>query len=140
MTGVQTCALPIFLVHTVPDMMGAPVFELSRSEDAVTVVVSAIAYAISAPVQEMVARSGMQSSFMMFLTSRHKVWWSIFLSTFLFSSIHLHVSVILAVLVFPFGLFWGWLYARRPTLVGVSLSHVAIGLFALYVVGIPGYQ
>lgn len=128
------------LVHTMPQMMGTPVFELSRSDDALTVLVSAIAYSVSAPVQEMVARSGMQSSFMMFLTSRYKVWWSIFLSTLLFSSIHLHVSVILAVLVFPFGLFWGWLYARQPTLVGVSLSHIAIGLFALYVVGIPGYQ
>jgi CRP-like cAMP-binding protein/membrane protease YdiL (CAAX protease family) len=128
------------LVHTMPQMMGTPVFELSRSDDALTVLASAIAYSVSAPVQEMVARSGMQSSFMMFLTSRYKVWWSIFLSTLLFSSIHLHVSVILAVLVFPFGLFWGWLYARHPTLVGVSLSHIAIGLFALYVVGIPGYQ
>ncbi len=132
--------LKVILVLTYAPMEGKPVFELYRSKDTLTLVLSAIAYCVFAPIQEMVARSGMQSSFMMFLTSRHKVWLSIFLSTLMFSSTHLHVSVTLALLVFPFGLFWGWLYSRHPTLLGVSLSHVGIGLFALYVVGIPGFR
>jgi CRP/FNR family cyclic AMP-dependent transcriptional regulator len=32
------------------------------------------------------------------------------------------------------GLFWGWLYARQRGLVGVSVSHVLLGMWALDVV------
>mgnify|MGYP006276384163 CR=1 FL=1 len=140
--GVLIVLAKVILVRTDPALAGQPVFDLYRSKDIGTLAIisSALAYCVFAPVQEMVARSGMQSSFMMFLTSRHKVWLSIVLSTLMFSSTHLHVSLTLALLVFPFGMFWGWLYSRHPTLIGVSLSHVAIGLFAIYVVGIPGFR
>jgi hypothetical protein len=85
----------------------------------------------------MVARSGMQSSFMMFLRSRHKVALSIFMSTLLFSATHLHLSAMFAALAFPVGLFWGWMYSRHRTLVGVTFSHLVIGFWALFVVSFP---
>jgi membrane protease YdiL (CAAX protease family) len=43
----------------------------------------------------------------------------------------------LAVLVFPLELFWGWFYARYPTLMGVAALHILIGSFGLFVVGFP---
>jgi membrane protease YdiL (CAAX protease family) len=95
------------------------------------------AYAGFVPVQEMVARSGIQSSLMMFLRPRHRVPMSIFMSTLLFSSTHLHTSFLFAALVFPLGLFWGWLYSRHPTLVGVVFSHLLIGIWAVFVVSFP---
>ena len=122
-----------------PAMEGLPIFDLSRSRDLswLTIVGFAAAYSCFAPVQEMIARSGMQSSFQMFLTGKHKTATSVVLSTLLFSSTHLHVSLQLAALVFPLGLFWGWMYSRHPTLIGVSASHVFLGLFGLFVVGFP---
>ncbi len=96
-----------------------------------------LAYALFVPIQEMVARSGIQSSLMMFLRPKHRVPMSIFMSTLLFSSTHLHTSLQFAVLVFPMGLFWGWLYSRHPTLVGVVFSHLLIGIWAVFVVSFP---
>jgi CRP-like cAMP-binding protein len=129
----------LILIQIHPSMIGMPVFDFYQSKgvSTSTMIFSMAAYAIFAPVQEMVARSGMQSSFMMFLTSKRKVWLSIFLSTLLFSSTHLHVSFTLAILVFPLGMFWGWLYSRYPTLIGVAISHVALGVFGLFVIGFP---
>lgn len=125
------------LVHTHPSFQGLPVFDFYQSRNAsLGMTVAAVSiYATFSPIQEMIARSGMQSSFQLFLTGKHKTWLSIFLSTLLFSSTHLHVSFTLAVLVFPLGLFWGWLYSRHPTLIGVSVSHVLIGCFGLFIVG-----
>ena len=125
------------LTLTYPPMQGLPVFDLYRSKgfSVVGILASTFAYSCFAPIQEMIARSGMQSSFQMFLSGKHKTATSIFLSTLLFSSTHLHVSLQLAMLVFPLGLFWGWLYSRHPTLIGVSVSHVCLGLFGLFVVG-----
>ena len=127
------------LVQFHPKMIGMPVFDFYQSKNVpfTTLALSAAAYTIFAPVQEMITRSGMQSSFMMFLDGKYKTWLAIFLSTLLFSSTHLHVSFILALLVFPIGLFWGWLYSRNPTLIGVSTSHVMLGLFGLFVIGFP---
>jgi len=108
-----------------------------RGLDPATTLTVAGAYALFVPVQEMVARSGIQSSLMMFLRSRRKVALSIFMSTLLFSSTHLHTGYAFALSSFPVGLFWGWLYARRPTLIGVIFSHLLIGIWAVFVVSFP---
>ena len=71
----------------------------------------------------------------MFLTGKYRVLVSILLSNLLFSATHLHVSVKLALLVFPVGVFWGWLYNRHTTVIGIIVSHIIVGLFALFVVG-----
>jgi hypothetical protein len=39
---------------------------------------------------------------------------------------------LLGLIVFVPGLFWGWLYARHDTLIGVSLSHLIIGWTAIF--------
>ena len=83
-----------------PAMTGLPVFDFSRSSGLSLgmVLVFSAAYGCFAPVQEMIARSGLQNSFQLFLTGRYKIPMSIFLSTLLFSSTHLHVSPQLAAL------------------------------------------
>ncbi len=125
------------LVSNLESMRGMPVFDFYQSanlslQDTLLVFVS---YTIFAPVQELIARSGIQSSMEIFLNNKHKTWTAIFLSTLCFSSTHLHVSLMLALLVFPLGLFWGWLYSRHPTIIGPIISHVIIGCFGLFVVG-----
>jgi membrane protease YdiL (CAAX protease family) len=36
------------------------------------------------------------------------------------------------------GLFWGWLYSRHRTLIGVTISHILIGAWIFYFVGVHG--
>lgn len=128
-------------ITVVPGMADLRLFDLSRSTgwSLPIILLSTAAYCAFTPVQEIIARSGIQSSFQMFLTHKHRIWESIFLSNLLFSVTHLHVSLHLALLVFPLGLYWGWIYARQGSLVGSSVSHAILGSFALFVVGFPGF-
>ncbi len=127
------------MIQTVPSFANEPILDFYRyRSDSVFHTLAAVAgYSAFVPFQEMVARSGMQSSFMMFLTSRHRLPLAIFMSTLLFSATHLHISAAFALLVFPLGVFWGWLYARHPTLVGVIFSHILIGVWGVFVVSFP---
>jgi CRP-like cAMP-binding protein len=136
---VLIVALKWMLLQTSPALVGHSLFDFYRPAGlgiGGTLAVVA-AYALFVPVQEMVARSGIQSSMMMFLRPKHRVPMSIFMSALLFSSTHLHTSFQFAALVFPMGLFWGWLYSRHPTLVGVVCSHLLIGIWAVFVVSFP---
>ncbi len=51
---------------------------------------------------------------------------------------HIHLSAVLAYVVFIPSLFWGWLYNREPTLIGPVISHLMIGTWAIFVLGIQG--
>ena len=127
------------LIHTVPGFADQPVFDFygyTGLGPGATLAVAAC-YAAFVPFQEMVARSGIQSALMMYLHHRRRRAMSIFMSTLLFSTTHLHASASFAIMVFPLGLFWGWLYDRHPTLIGVIASHLLIGIFAVFVVSFP---
>ena len=91
------------------------------------------AYLIFTPIQELICRGALQSSLQEFLTGPSRVWWAIIISNILFSVTHLHVSIGLALTVLLPGLFWGWMYARNKTLIGVSLSHLIVGGMAFFV-------
>lgn len=95
-----------------------------------------LGYIFLAPLQEFIIRGALQSSFQEFLTGRDKYFWSIFLSNLIFSVNHFHVSMELGLSVFFPGLLWGWLYSRHRTLIGVSISHIIIGVWVLYIVGV----
>lgn len=127
------------LIQTVPSFADQPLFGLYRykGNGPWTTVAIACGYASFVPLQEVVARSGIQSSLMMYLRHRRRRAIAIFMSTLLFSTTHLHTSAAFAFMVFPFGLFWGWLYDRHPTLIGVIVSHLLIGIFGVFVVSFP---
>ena len=121
------------------DSGNVPLFGFLHAKHSVGVlIVSSIAYAAFAPVQELITRGWVQTSFQKLLISKHKVLIAILISNMLFSMTHLHLSTAAAIVVFIPGLFWGWLYARHTTLIGVCISHIIFGLFAIRVVGFPG--
>lgn len=91
------------------------------------------AYLIFTPIQELICRGALQSSLQEFLTGPSRIWWSIIMSNILFSVTHLHISIGLALCVLAPGVFWGWMYARHKTLIGVSLSHLIVGGMAFFV-------
>lgn len=93
-------------------------------------------YCIFTPVQELIYRGALQSSLQTFFVGRHKVLSAILISNLPFSMIHLHLSFSLAIAVYFFGMLWGWMYARHKTLVGVIVSHLIIGAFAFFILGI----
>lgn len=98
----------------------------------------AIVYSLFVPVQEMVARCGVQVPFEMFLEGPRKHWTAILLSSLIFSATHLHQGVAFALSVLPMGVFWGWMFRRHENLFGVCLSHILVGNFAFLIVGFSG--
>jgi membrane protease YdiL (CAAX protease family) len=86
-------------------------------------------YALLSPVQEFVARGLMQGALAKMLTGPQVPLKSILLANAVFSVSHQHLGLAYALAVFVPGLFWGWLYHRQGSLLGVSISHVIIGLW-----------
>lgn len=93
-------------------------------------------YAATALIQELIVRGALQSSLEAFLTGPGRRTRAITVCALLFAISHLHISYLFAVLALVPGLFWGWLYSRRPNLVGVSLSHLAAGGYLFFILGI----
>ncbi|MCA9621023.1 MAG: cyclic nucleotide-binding domain-containing protein [Myxococcales bacterium] len=94
-----------------------------------------IIYTITCFVQELIVRGAIQSGLSLFVTGPRKDLWAIVVAALLFSMTHLHISFLFASLAFLPGLFWGWLYARRPNLLGVTLSHAVVGGFVFFIAG-----
>jgi CRP-like cAMP-binding protein len=124
----------------VPAFEGQPLFSMRGfvRYDALTSLGIALVYSILSPAQEFIARGALQSSFQQFLGGRGVTAKSIALSTLLFGTTHLHMSIGYAVAAIAPGVFWGILYARQRTLLGVSVSHVLIGLYIAFFLGFPG--
>ncbi|MEM7158002.1 MAG: cyclic nucleotide-binding domain-containing protein [Myxococcota bacterium] len=92
-------------------------------------------YVIGCPLQEFVARGVLQSSFQRILTIRHARPAAIVLASLIFATMHLYTTASDSLAVFIPGLAWGWLYSRHRTLVGVTLSHIIIGVMTMFVLG-----
>ena len=103
-----------------------------------SLVLTCLAYSVFAPVQEFIARGCFQTSFQNFLMGKYRILTAIVISNLMFSMTHLHISVRFALIAFIPGLFWGWQYARHKNLIGISISHVIIGLSASIFIGFPG--
>lgn len=129
--------LKFLAVMFMPDTAGTTVFELSRNTGLTLtdILILSGAYAAFCPVQEMIARSGIQCSCQMFLTGKYRILQSIVLSNLLFSATHLHVGLSMALFVLPAGFFWGWLFSRQGSILGTSISHAIIGIYAFFIIG-----
>ena len=135
-----------FMITFLAGFEGIPLFHFTVGinpgyvEKVPTFVVLAlpILYLLFTPLQELIARGALQSSLNEFLVGPNKKWWAILVSNLLFCATHLHVSIGMAFAVFIPGLVWGWLYTRQRSLVGVSISHMLVGGYAFYVLGVQG--
>jgi len=122
------------LVAWVPAMHGVPVFQILAAGSRVNPWL-VLGYLAFVPLQELIVRGSIQGALERSLLGEHRVRNAILASNAIFAAGHLHVSITLAVVVFVSGLFWGWLYSRQHSLVGVSVSHLLLGLTALEIVG-----
>lgn len=124
------------LIKFNPAFAGHPFFELSLNQHLHDVSFSfylllVFLYVLFVPLQEFIVRGILQGSMQELFFSRYKVLLAIILSNVLFSTIHLHISLRVGLVVMLPGFFWGWLYSRHRTLVGVTVSHLLVGCCAL---------
>lgn len=92
-------------------------------------------YLFVAPGQEFVARGVTQSLIFRMIGGKHSMFWSILLASLIFAVTHTYFSFWISVLSIFGGFFWGWLYSRHGTIVGVSISHFILGNY----LGITGF-
>lgn len=98
-----------------------------------------LAYLLLVPMQEFVARGTLQTAITRFLPGEGlvKEWHGIVLSNLIFATLLAHVNFLLAIAALIPGLFWGWLFNKQHSLIGVSVSHFLVGSFVLFVLGVP---
>lgn len=100
-----------------------------------------LVYSLFSPIQELIVRCAMQSTFFLFLPGREafRKWNAIILANLLFSSAHSHLSFTFSILTFIPGLFWGWLFHKQRSFIAVSLSHIILGLWIVFILGFKGF-
>jgi CRP-like cAMP-binding protein len=132
-TGVKLVAL-----HVNDAWRGMPLFEhtdvAARFRDpAIQRLV--LVYAVSSFVQELIVRCALQSGLMLFLRGKSATMRAVLVAALLFAVTHLHMSFFFALFAFGPGVVWGLLYAKRPHVLGVTLSHVVTGSYVFFVLG-----
>ncbi len=129
-----------FIATKVPgtDYYGQKVFDESNllDFDLPTLVLIYVIYSLLVPIQEFCARGVMQSGLMKVLEGPRQQLYAILLSSGLFSAFHLFQNMKFALLTFIPGIFWGYMYDKQQSLLGVSISHIIIGLLAITLIGV----
>lgn len=132
------------LMRWAPIMMGRPLFDPSavfiggRPFDRHHYFIYALIYAAHAPLQEFVARAGFQGSLQHFTPAPpgRINWKAILVSNLLFSAAHSYFGLWFCLAVFVPGVFWGWMFAKQRSLIGVVISHALIGLWGIFALGL----
>jgi CRP-like cAMP-binding protein len=96
-------------------------------------------YSLLTVAQEFIARSGMQASLSLIYgeaTSASR-WKAILVSNLLFGASHSHLGMMFSALAFLAGLFWGWMFSKQRSLLAVSASHIVLGVWVVFILGIP---
>ncbi len=95
-----------------------------------------LVYVIFVNLQEFIARGVLQGSLQDFLQMKHKDLIANIVSSGVFAAMHIHLYSSLALIMFIPSLFWGWLYIRHRTLLGPVVSHIIVGAWAIFALGI----
>lgn len=143
-------ALKWVVVTFLPSTGSASVFELARTfvrldaDGQVNWSFYALnvgVYVLFAPIQEVIVRCGLQCLIREFLygSDRYRTIVSILASNIIFAGAHAHLNVGIALATFVGGLFFGWLFHRHRSLVGVSAAHILIGGVALFALGLESF-
>ena len=133
----------VALMRWAPSMAGRPLFDpgalfAGRPFDWGFFAFAMLLYGVHGPFQEFVTRVGLQGSLQHFLRvpPGHVDWKSIVIANLLYASAHGYIGFWFSAVAFVPGLFWGWLFARQGSLIGVSVSHIAVGWWALFALGL----
>jgi CRP-like cAMP-binding protein/membrane protease YdiL (CAAX protease family) len=124
------------VINSVPRYHALPLFDFDFAQQKY-LGLNFILYGLHSPIQEFIARGVLQGSLSHFFKGRNVTVRAVLISNALFSATHVHLlGGLLGVIVFVPGLFWGWMYSRHETLLGVSISHIIIGWMGLFVLNL----
>ena len=126
------------MVSLFPDQFGEHVIEFYKSDDGtvISVILVIIMYSVHAIFQEFIARACIQGGLMQFISGKWGDWKAIVLATLMFSSFHIMIDVKFAYMTIIPGLFWGYLFAKEKNLLAVSVSHILIGVVAIFILNL----
>jgi CRP-like cAMP-binding protein/membrane protease YdiL (CAAX protease family) len=98
------------------------------------------AYSATVPLQELICRGGLQSALQNLLVGPRwrNVLVAVVTSNLIFATAHSHLNLKFVASVFFPGLYWGWLYSRHRSILGVTVSHIIGGVWVLYIMGTGG--
>ncbi|OIO58836.1 MAG: hypothetical protein COZ46_04205 [Verrucomicrobia bacterium CG_4_10_14_3_um_filter_43_23] len=132
-----------YTIKAIPALHNEPLFNLSSSlitnsttQTVILVLIASAYILISSPIQELIFRGVLQSSLEEFLVSKYNVLLAVLVTNLIFAMMHLAISFVLAASSFFVGLFWSFLYRKHRSLVGVTLSHLIIGFWVFFILGI----
>jgi len=92
-----------------------------------------IPYFIFSFVQVFITQGALQSSLLELLEVPNATAISVFVTTVIFSSIHIDLNMAFALAVIPLSIFWCILYNKQRNIISIGLSHAIIGVWALWV-------
>lgn len=90
-------------------------------------------YLLLIPLQELVARGFLQSCFRNFFQGPYRAFFAILTSNLFFEMPHTIHHLSFAIATFCFGFFWGYLFERQKSLVGVCVSHALVGAWVFFI-------
>jgi CRP/FNR family transcriptional regulator, cyclic AMP receptor protein len=113
-----------------------PFFHRDKLTWAILIIVT---YACFCFIQEMIFRGAIQNSLIHFLTGPFARTRVVLTTTLIVFAAHLHLkSLVLPLLVIVPNIFWCLLYYKYRSLLGVTVSHMIIGVWVLFILGAPG--
>lgn len=122
------------LIHFVSDFDHLPIFQSPFKHATFTDWVFYIAvYLALVPIQELVARSFLQSCFRNFFQGPYRSFFAILTSNLFFEMPHTIHNLSFAIATFCFGFFWGYLFEKQKSIVGVCVSHAMVGGWVFFV-------
>lgn len=136
------CSIPILLflialkwiaIHYVPIFQDYPLF--TSFENIYLLLFWGGLYAIFTPIQEAIVRGVIQSCFRNFFKGRYKSFFAILVANLIFQLMHSMRGPFLSLGSFFLGLFWGILFEKQKSIVGVSVSHFLIGYVGFFILG-----
>jgi CRP-like cAMP-binding protein len=63
-------------------------------------------------------------------------WKALLIANIVFAILHVHLSPVFAVLAFSGGLLWGWIFQREKSYLAAAVSHLVIGIWVVFIVGV----
>jgi len=95
-------------------------------------------YLVSVFFQQFATRCAIQAPLQTFLTGvvRHAGWIANVVSTLLFAVLHAHLNPVVSLAVIAPSLLWGWMFMRSGSVLPPIISHVIIGVYAIFILGL----
>ena len=136
--GVPLALAGIALKWILVQIPASPLFGHPVIEPFDTSFMMAAIYAFGVIAQEIINRGFMQTSLERILTGKYRALVAITTASLLFAVAHLHYTIPTMLATLIGGFFFGWLFYRHRTLVGVCVVHLLLGLLFIDILGLIG--